>query len=69
MSFGEWRQQLRLSIAIDMMGRGESISKIAVRLGYSNLASFTVMFKQALGVPPSRFHKSQVGSIEKSSKQ
>ncbi len=67
MSFGEWRQQLRLSIAIDMMGRGESISKIAVMLGYSNLASFTVMFKQALGVPPSRFHKSQVGSTEKSS--
>lgn len=61
MGFAEWRQQLRLSIAIDMMGRGEPLHRVAAELGYANLASFTVMFKQALGVPPSRFHRSRAG--------
>ncbi len=62
MGFGEWRQQLRLARAIDMMGRGEALNVIAAKLGYASLASFTVMFKRALGVPPSRFGKTRGGN-------
>jgi len=57
MGFGQWRQQLRLAHAIDMMGRGEALNVIAAKLGYGSLAAFTVMFKRALGVPPSRFRQ------------
>lgn len=66
MGFGEWRQQLRLARAIDMMGRGEALNVIAATLGYASLASFTVMFKRALGVPPSRFDKARMDNPEKS---
>jgi AraC-like DNA-binding protein len=57
MGFGQWRQQLRLATAMDLMGRGKSLNDVAAQLGYANPASFTVMFKRALGMPPSRFLK------------
>jgi AraC-like DNA-binding protein len=54
-SFGAWRQQLRLSKAIDLLGRGMPLSKIAEELGYANAGAFSTMFKRALDVPPSQF--------------
>ncbi len=53
-SFGAWRRQLRLVRAIDLLGRGMSITAVSVELGYANATAFTWMFKRALGFPPSR---------------
>lgn len=57
MGFGEWRQQLRLAAAIDLMGKRVQLNEVASKLGYANPAAFTVMFKRAFGVPPSQFIK------------
>ncbi len=57
MGFGDWRQQLRLAAAIDLMGKHVPLSDVASRLGYASPAAFTVMFKRAFGVPPSQFIK------------
>ncbi len=57
MGFGEWRQQLRLAAAIDLMGKRVQLNEVASRLGYAHPAAFTVMFKRAFGVPPSQFIK------------
>jgi len=54
-SFGTWRQQLRLALAVDQIGRGHPLAQVAANVGYANLAAFSAMFKRALGVPPSRF--------------
>jgi len=54
-SFAAWRQQLRLARAVDLMGRGLPLSEVAAEVGYAAPAAFSTMFKQALGVPPSRF--------------
>lgn len=59
-SFGAWRQQLRLARAIDAIGRGQSMEQIAAEVGYANPAAFSTMFKRSLGVPPSRFSRTQV---------
>jgi len=55
MSFGAWRQQLRLARALDLIGRGRPLGLVAVELGYASPAAFSAMFKRALGVPPRQF--------------
>lgn len=55
MSFGAWRQQLRLSTALDLIGRGRPLGQVAHELGYASQAAFSAMFKRAFGVPPGRF--------------
>ena len=52
--FGAWRRQLRLTRAIDLIGRGWPLADVAAELGYANLPAFSSMFRQALGYPPSR---------------
>lgn len=59
MSFGAWRQQLRLAGALDMIGRGRPLGEVAAELGYASQAAFSAMFKRAFGVPPGRFMQSR----------
>jgi AraC-like DNA-binding protein len=54
-TFGAWRQQLRLSYAIGLLGQGIALSHIASDLGYADGAAFSTMFKRAFGVSPSRY--------------
>lgn len=52
-SFVEWRQQACLVAALPRLVAGESITTVALDLGYENPAAFTTMFKRTLGFPPS----------------
>ncbi len=52
MSFVSWRQQACLVAALPQLAAGESITAVAMTLGYDNPAAFTTMFKRLLGVPP-----------------
>ena len=61
MSFGAWRQQLRLARALDLIGRGRPLGQVAAELGYASPAAFSAMFRRALGVPPSRFLEDRQG--------
>jgi AraC-like DNA-binding protein len=55
MSFVVWRQQACLFAALPRLTAGESVTSVAMALGYDNPAAFTTMFKRLLGVPPSRY--------------
>jgi AraC-like DNA-binding protein len=55
LGFDTWRQRLRLSCALDRMELGESITHIALDLGYSSPSAFSAMFRRVLGAPPSRY--------------
>ena len=55
MSFGEWRQQACLLVALPRLADGESITAVALDLGYDSPAAFSTMFRRLLGVPPSRY--------------
>lgn len=59
MSFGLWRQQLRLSRAATLVAQNLPLAQIANELGYASPSAFTAMFKRAFGVPPSQFFRSQ----------
>jgi AraC-like DNA-binding protein len=55
LTFGQWRQQVKLSEAVCQLSLGLSVSKVARNLGYTNPNAFSAMFRQVLGVPPLRY--------------
>jgi AraC-like DNA-binding protein len=55
MSFGRWRQQLTVMLAVKWMAEGASIHAVASDLGYDSGPSFITMFKKTLGAPPARY--------------
>jgi AraC-like DNA-binding protein len=55
MSFGRWRQQLGVMLAVKWMAEGATIQQVAFDLGYESVPSFVTMFKKALGTPPGRY--------------
>jgi AraC-like DNA-binding protein/quercetin dioxygenase-like cupin family protein len=52
MSFGAWRQQLRLMRALEMLAAGRSVTTVALDLGYESTSAFSAMFRRALGASP-----------------
>ncbi|WP_312960395.1 AraC family transcriptional regulator [Stutzerimonas nitrititolerans] len=59
LTFGQWRQQFRLLLALEMIARGDKVIDIAAQLGYESPSAFTVMFKKQFGKTPSNFFKDQ----------
>jgi AraC-like DNA-binding protein len=55
MSFGRWRQQLCVILAIKWLAGGASIQQVAADLGYESVPSFVTMFRKALGTSPGRY--------------
>ena len=58
MSFGEWRQQARLLASLERLALGESVTNIALDLGYEGPSAFIHMFRCALGTSPGRYFRS-----------
>jgi AraC-like DNA-binding protein len=55
MTFGRWRQQARLMEALSRLAQGQSVTTIALDLGYDSPSAFTFMFRRALGRTPSAY--------------
>lgn len=55
LSFGRWRQQLHLIVAIRELAAGASVQQVAGDLGYGSVTAFISMFKKALGKPPAKY--------------
>ncbi len=55
MSFGRWRQQLHILIALQRLDQGASVHSVALDLGYEGASAFVTMFRKALGKPPARY--------------
>jgi AraC-like DNA-binding protein len=56
MTFGRWRQQLRLMHALRLLAAGESVTKAALEVGYDSTSAFIYAFKSALGTTPGRYY-------------
>lgn len=57
MTFGQWRQQARLLLALERIAVGEKVIDIALELGYESPSAFTSMFKKQFGKTPSQFFR------------
>ena len=55
MTFGQWRQRVRLAHAAALVSLGTPLADVAASLGYESASAFSAMFKRALGRPPSSF--------------
>ncbi|ANN77241.1 AraC family transcriptional regulator [Bordetella flabilis] len=55
LTFGQWRQQLRLSEAVCQLSLGQSVSSVAQDMGYGTVNAFSAMFRRALGEAPQRY--------------
>lgn len=56
MAFSLWRQRACLNYSLLALSRGESVTHLALTLGYQNSSAFSAMFRQATGYPPGSLH-------------
>ena len=55
MAWGAWTRQARLMESLALLDAGQRVTEVAYRLGYASPGAFSVMFRNALGFPPSRY--------------
>ncbi|MFM0047610.1 AraC family transcriptional regulator [Paraburkholderia sediminicola] len=56
-TFGQWRQQLRLLVALERLGAGASVTQVALEVGYGDVSSFIAVFRDAFGDTPARYFR------------
>ena len=61
LSFGRWRQQLHIILALQKLSRGATVQSVATDLGYESASSFVTMFRKALGTSPARYMARRLG--------
>ena len=54
-SFGHWRRQLHVMLALQRLTQGESVQTVALDLGYESASASVTMFRKAVGKPPARY--------------
>lgn len=55
MSFGRWRQQLHIQLALQHLAQGAAVQVVALDLGYESASAFITMFRKVLGKSPARY--------------
>lgn len=55
MTFGKWRQQLRLLHALRLLAEGKAVTAVALEVGYESPSAFIAAFKRFFGATPSRY--------------
>jgi AraC-like DNA-binding protein len=55
LTLGRWRQQVRLLQALRLLAADESVTAVALAVGYESTSAFIAMFKRAFGATPSRY--------------
>lgn len=54
-SFSGWRQRVRLLEALARLGAGETVTGVALDVGYDSPSAFAAMFKRELGAAPRHY--------------
>jgi len=55
LSFSQWRQQVALLHALNLLAAGQTIASVSEDLGYENPGSFIELFKKRFDVTPGRY--------------
>ncbi|BBC74012.1 hypothetical protein AEB_P3144 [Altererythrobacter sp. B11] len=55
LTFGRWRQQLHLVVALRELAGGSPVQTVSSSLGYESVNAFITMFKKATGSTPARY--------------
>ena len=57
LSFGDWRQRLRLLVALGGLEQGRPVTRVALDSGYASPSAFIAAFRRAFGVTPTEMFK------------
>lgn len=55
LSFGRWRRQLHMIVALRELSGGATVQQVAYSLGYESPSAFITIFKKAFGKPPATY--------------
>lgn len=55
MSLGQWRRRARILAGLTMLAQGDSVTRVAVTVGYASPSAFVAAFHSELGSPPRTF--------------
>jgi AraC-like DNA-binding protein len=58
MTLGRWRQRLRLLEALRLLADGQSVTRVALDVGYQSPSAFVAVFHRELGTTPARYFRS-----------
>jgi AraC-like DNA-binding protein len=58
-SFGRWRQQARLFAALEMLAHRQSVTDVAIAVGYDSVSAFIGMFRTMLGSTPQAYFRAK----------
>lgn len=53
--FSHWRQHIRVLASLPLLAAGQSVTAVALDLGYETPGAFTAMFRRLMGKTPSRY--------------
>ncbi|WP_299804081.1 helix-turn-helix domain-containing protein [uncultured Shewanella sp.] len=59
LTFGRWRGQLHIVLALQKLATGDSVQRIADELGYESVSAFITFFKKTLGQSPKQYIRSK----------
>ncbi len=66
LTFSQWRQHLRVIVAISHLGEGVPVLTVSLDMGYASQSAFISMFKKVTGCTPSAFiQRGALGKITK----
>lgn len=57
--FRQWRQQLRLQLALQYLAEGQAVTSTALTLGYESTSAFIHMFQKQLGLTPGEYFRNR----------
>ncbi|MCG3866088.1 MULTISPECIES: helix-turn-helix transcriptional regulator [unclassified Photobacterium] len=60
LTFGNWRGQLHIVIALQKLSSGEPVQRVSEDLGYESVSAFITFFKKTLGRPPKQYIKQRI---------
>ncbi|MES2183728.1 MAG: helix-turn-helix transcriptional regulator [Pseudomonadota bacterium] len=55
LSFGRWRRQLHMIVALRELSGGATVQQVAYHLGYESPSAFSTIFKKSFGKPPATY--------------
>lgn len=55
LSFGQWRERLRMQLAMPLLADGMTVESVAHRVGYGTGSAFVAAFRRTVGVTPRRY--------------
>ena len=61
LTFGQWRGQLHMVLALEKLAQRQPIQRIAEDLGYESVSAFITFFKKQLGCTPKQYQQQRWG--------